>query len=257
MLYAMEKGLIDRAIVTKAVSNLPVPVTVRYRKQVIRAAGSKFALSPTNKEVNKSVMSPRSRLGVVALPCQATGLRKRQLLTRDDGIAEGQITLNVGLFCTWAVHQRGWRSLIKKHIGGRKVNRVDVPPPPANVMEITTSQKRHTIPLDEVKRFIRAGCKVCLDMTAENADISVGMVEGCEGYSTVLTRTELGQSLLQGASASGYVELDELDDGLWKHLNDASMTKKEKAIAEAEARGDLLPYYRRIMGLKKVMALKT
>jgi coenzyme F420 hydrogenase subunit beta len=253
----MEEGLIDQAVVTKAVSNLPIPVTVRHREQVIRAAGSKFALSPTNKEVNKSVMSPRSRLGVVGLPCQVTGLRKRQMLPRDDGLDEGQIVLTVGLFCTWAVHQKGWRFLINKTIGGTRIRRIDVPPPPANVMEITTSRKRHDIPLDEVRQFVRPGCEVCLDMTAENADISVGMVEGRKGYNTVIIRTDVGQSLIQGVSSSGYLDLGDLDDGRWNHLNEASMTKKAKAILEAERRGGSLPYYRRIIGFKQLMTSRT
>ncbi len=254
--YAMRAGLIDRAIVTKAVSNLPVPVTVQTKREIIDAAGSKFALSPTNKQVNKSAMTRETRLGVVVLPCQATGLKKRQLLARNEGVAEGQIALSVGLFCAWAVHQKGWRSLMTKYIGGTKIKRVDIPPPPANVMHITTSRKRHMIPLDEVRQHVRPGCKVCLDMTAENADVSVGMVEGRQGYNTVIIRTERGQSLFYGAQASGYLDLARLDDGRWKHLNEASMTKKRRAIEEAENRGGGLPYYRRIIGLKGTTDLK-
>jgi coenzyme F420 hydrogenase subunit beta len=251
MLYAIEAGLIDRAIVTRAVSNLPVPISVRSKTGIINAAGSKFALSPTNKEVNRSIITPSRRVGVVTLPCQSTGLKKRQILLRDEGDAEGQIALNVGLFCTWAVHQRGWRSLVSRYIGTSKIKRVEIPPPPANVMHISTNRKRHTLSLDEVRQFVRPGCKVCLDMTAENADISVGMVEGQEGYNTVIIRTESGRSVVQGALASGYIELDKLDDGRWTHLNEASMTKKKRAIDEAEKRGGGLPYYRRITGLKR------
>ena len=91
LVEAMEKDLINRAVVTKAVSNLPVPVSVESKEGIIKAAGSKFALSPTNREANKATLPSENRIGVVALPCQATGLRKKQLLPRDDGIAEGKV----------------------------------------------------------------------------------------------------------------------------------------------------------------------
>jgi len=254
MMQAMDDGLIDRAIVTKAVSNLPVPVTVQSEKGIINAAGSKFALSPTNKEANRSAMIPETRLGAVVLPCQATGLRKKQLLPRDDGIAEGKTVFSLGLFCTWALSQKGWRALMDKYLGNSRVKRIDVPPPPANVMEITTGRKMHTISLDEVRQYVPPGCKVCLDMTAENADISVGMVEGREEYNTVIIRTELGQSLLKKAVAARCLELGKLDNERWNHLNEASISKKKRAIEEAESRGGSLPYYLRIIDLKQKIA---
>ena len=251
MMQAMEEGLIDRAVVTKAVSNFPVPFTVQSKKEIINAAGSKFAMSPTNKEANKSAMNAENRIGVVALPCQALGLRKKQLLPRNDGIAEGTIGLIIGLFCTWALSQQGWRSLVNRYIGGAKIRKIDIPPPPANVMEITTSRKRYTIPLDQVRQYVRPGCKVCLDMAAENADISVGMVEGQEGYNTVIVRTELGKYLIDSAIRSGYIQTGQLDEERWKHLNEASIDKKKRAVAEAENRGEPLPYYGRMVKLKE------
>ena len=251
MIHAMERGLIDRAIVTKTAANLPVPFTARNPRGVIDASGSKFALSPTNGEVNRSALTPETRIGVVALPCQALGLRKRQLLPRKDGIAEGQIALIIGLFCTWALEQRGWRSLIHKHCGAGEIRRIDVPPPPAREMVITTDEKQIIIPLDEVKQHVRSGCQVCLDMTAENADISVGMVEGQEAYNTVIVRTDLGKRVLDDALDAGQIHVNPLDREHWGHLNEASMAKKTRAIAEAESRKDTIPFYSRVIALKE------
>jgi coenzyme F420 hydrogenase subunit beta len=251
MIHAMERGLIDRAIVTKAAANLPVPVTARNPQGVIDAAGAKFALSPTNGEANRSALTPETRIGVVALPCQALGLRKRQLLPRKDGIAEGQIALIIGLFCTWALEQRGWRSLIHKHCGAGEIRRIDVPPPPAREMVITADEKQIIIPLDEVKQHVRSGCQVCLDMTAENADISVGMVEGQEAYNTVIVRTDLGKRLLEDALDAGQIHVNPLDRDHWDHLNEASMAKKTRAVAEAKNRKDSIPFYSRVVALRE------
>ena len=251
IIHAMKRGLIDRAVATRAAANLPVPFTARNPQDVIDAAGSKFALAPTNGEANRSALTPETRIGVVALPCQALGLRKKQLLPRKDGVSEGQIALIIGLFCTWALEQRGWLSLIHKHGGTGEIRRIDVPPPPARDMVITTDDKQILIPLDEVKQHVRPGCHVCLDMTAENSDISVGMVEGQETYNTVIIRTDVGKHLLGDALNAGQIYVDPLGQDHWDHLNEASMAKKRRAITEAENRKASSPFYSRVIALKE------
>jgi coenzyme F420 hydrogenase subunit beta len=251
MLQAMGDGWINKAVVTKAVANFPLPMTADDRQGILEARRSKFAMAPANKEVNRSAAIPSNQVGVVGLPCQATGSRKRQLMPREDGIPEGSIVLNIGLFCTWALSQQGWRCLLRKYVGDETVQRIDIPPPPANVMEIRVGEKKRVLSLDEVRNFIRPACQVCLDMTAENTDLSVGMVEGWEGYNTIIVRTELGRSLLSRAVESGAIQIESLDGERWKHLNEASLNKKKRAISEAEKRGDSLPYYRRMLSLKE------
>jgi coenzyme F420 hydrogenase subunit beta len=251
LLQALEQGLINCAVVTRAIGNFPLPISVSSSKGIVGAGRSKFALSPTNKETNSSALNPRHRIGVVGLPCQSTGLRRRQLMPGEEAHQEGEVSLNIGLFCTWAVSQKGWRSIVNQHVGKTTIKKIDIPPPPANIMEINTAKKRIVIPLDEVKGYVRSACQVCLDMTAENADLSVGMVEGREKYNTVIVRTELGKSLLESAVKAKYVKVSPLDDERWKHLNQASINKKKRAIAEAEKRKGSLPYYERIIRLRE------
>jgi coenzyme F420 hydrogenase subunit beta len=251
LLQALKEGLMNCAVVTRAVSNFPFPVTVFHPKGILSAGRSKFALSPTNKETNASVLNAGHRIGVVGLPCQSTGLKKRELMPGEDAHPEGKVTLNIGLFCTWAVSQKGWRSIVNQHVGKATIKKIDIPPPPANIMEINTIKKRIVIPLDEVKRHVRSACQVCLDMTAENADLSVGMVEGREKYNTIIVRTELGESLLESAVKSKYIKIAPLDDERWRHLNKASINKKKRAITEAEKRKGSLPYYERIIRVRE------
>ena len=254
LIQATREGLINHAVVTKAAENFPYPIGVQGEEQIISAGGSKFALSPTNKEVNRVSIAPKTKIGVVALPCQATGLRKKQLQPREDGIAEGNVALIIGLFCTWAVGQTGWRLLLKRHVGSHSVTGMDIPPPPADIMVLDLSSERRVIPLDEVNEHIRPGCKVCLDMSAENADISVGMVEGKAGWNTVMIRSERGAHVFKGAIESGLIQKTSLDPASWRHLVEASMNKKRRALMEAEKRSQQLPYYQHILKLNdKIM----
>ncbi|MFO7772673.1 MAG: Coenzyme F420 hydrogenase/dehydrogenase, beta subunit C-terminal domain [Dehalococcoidia bacterium] len=251
LIKALQEGLIDCAIVTRAANNFPLTVTALSREEILEAAGSRFALAPTNKEVNRSSDSPGNRLGVVALPCQCTGLRKRQLLDEKEQPEGGRLTMVVGLFCTWALSQKGWRSVLHKHWKNESIDRVDIPPPPAGVLEIASAREKVAVPLEETREFVPPGCDVCLDMTAENADISVGMVEGLKEYSTVIIRTERGSSLFEMAVKAGCLEKTRLDDERWNHLLEASLNKKKRAVGNAEDRAEALPYYERIKNLRE------
>ncbi len=249
LLKALESGLVNQTVVTRETANMPFPFVAGNRDEIMGAAGSKYAVAPTNKEVNRMIRDDQSRMAVVALPCQATGLRKKQLHPSERD--QGDVKLVIGLFCTWALSQKGWRNLLKKYLGEASVQRVHIPPPPAQSLEIITDQCSHLIPLEEVRSFIRPGCQVCLDMTAENGDISVGMVEGKDGWNTVITRTERGRALWQDAVASGDIEVETLDESRWEHLQAASLIKKQRAIAAAEKRkvSEPLPYYERLQKL--------
>jgi coenzyme F420 hydrogenase subunit beta len=248
---AMQDELINCAVVTCSSSNIPQAVTIWDKEEIFGAVGSKFALSPTNKEVNIAAVNPDARIGVVALPCQATGLRKKQQLAGTDDLKQGKIVLIIGLFCTWALDQQGWRKLIRKHVGAESILRIDIPPPPADSMEILTDKKAYHLPLSEVRNHIRPGCKVCLDMTAENADVSVGMAEGFDGCNTVVVRSDVGKKLAEQAIAEGLLKKIPYAKSSLKDLQKASINKKIRAIEEAERRDEPLEYYKHLKGLRK------
>lgn len=249
---ALRDGLIDAAVLTVSADGLPETVVVTDEAQVRAAAGSKFAVAPTVRLVNEVMKLGSRRLGIVALPCQATALRKMSVL---DGAETPTIVFVVGLFCTWALGQEGWLSLLEGSVGDAGIRRVDIPPPPAEIMDVELDDgRRLTIPLADVRAVIRDGCRVCTDMTSENADVSVGLVEGLEGWNTVLVRTPVGAALLDRALASGMVETVPLEEERLSHLSVASLGKKRRALAEAERRraeGADSPYLEKIAGWKE------
>lgn len=251
---AMQDNLINCAVVTRSFSNIPKAVTIWKKEEIFDAVGSKFALSPTNQEVNLAAMNPDSRIGVVALPCQATALRKKQLLEADADRKEGKVVLIIGLFCTWALEQQGWRAMLREYVGNESIQRIDIPPPPADAIEITTDKRTFALSLHAVRNHIRVGCKVCLDMTAENADVSVGMAEGVAGYNTLINRSDIGKKLVERAFKQDLLKAIPYDKALLKYLENASMNKKIRAIDEAERRAEPSAYYRHLKKLKhKIM----
>jgi coenzyme F420 hydrogenase subunit beta len=255
LIQALRDARIDAAVLTVADGFLPRTVIAHNEGEVRAASGSKFAVAPTVRLVNEVMKHSDRRLGVVALPCQATALRKMKVL---GGAETPTVVFVIGLFCTWALGQADWLALLESHLpqmAAPSVRRVDIPPPPAEIMEVETEDGgRVEIPLAAVRSAIREGCRVCTDMTSENADVSVGLVEGLEGWNTVLVRTLEGAALVERAVASGMIESEPLEGERLAHLRDASLGKKRRALTEAEHRrreGDASPFLERIAGWKE------
>ena len=80
--FAIERGLIDSAVVTKSeASLLPSGVLVRDASEVISHAGSNYVAAPTLAAFNREAQREDvRRVGVVATPCQALALAKMRSL---------------------------------------------------------------------------------------------------------------------------------------------------------------------------------
>ena len=142
-----------------------------------------------------------------------------------------KLSLVIGLFCTWALDYGDFTRFLAEKTPLDRITKLDIPPPPANVFQVTSGSASLSIPLDEVRRFIRPSCNVCLDMTAEFADVSVGAAEGIEGWNTVIVRSERGREFVEAARAAGVIEADALPDENLNHLKGASLGKRRRALA--------------------------
>ena len=138
------------------------------------------------------------------------------------------VALRIGLFCTWTLdYAQLQRFLSGEELDG-PVLKFDIPPPPSEEFKVRTGEGWRDFPLSEIRPMVQKGCSLCEDMTAELADISVGTVEGDEGWNTVIVRTEVGTGLLENAIKDGWLEADDLPDENLDHLKDAARNKRER-----------------------------
>ncbi len=235
MTYALETGEIDVAALARSWvgRTTPKPTLAKNREEVLQCAGSKYIVCPVLTEVTEAVKSGIGIIGVVGTPCQVTAIRKMQALESEP--AMDRIRIVIGLFCTWALSPEAY-NYIRNLTDPSKVVKLDVPPPPANILVIETEEERIEIPLDDIGQFIMPACNVCLDMTSEFADISIGTVEGEADWNTVIVRTRFGDEFLQRAREAGIVETRPLEKERVKHLCTASSNKKKRALIEMESR---------------------
>ncbi len=235
---ALDGGLIDSAILTSSDRSLvPAGTVARNADSALAAARSNFVAGPTLEALNRALRGPARRLGVVATPCQALAVAKMRASTLEEGRRD-RLSVVIGLFCTWALDGKQFLPFLAARVPLADITKVDVPPPPAGVLQVWTRSETFTIPLDEVRRFVLPACRLCLDMTAEFADVSVGAAEGIDGWNTLIVRTDAGAALVERARTAGAIETAPLPVANVAHLREAALIKKRRALANiAEAAG--------------------
>ena len=230
--YTMDLGEIGAAMLTRPFDGglMPASMVAEESSQVLECAGSNYIASATLAGLNKGMKQPRDAVGVVGLPCQILALRKMQASKHETG-AKG-VKLVIGLFCTWALSYKGFYEFLRGKVDPSLIKRLDIPPPPANILVVDTEAGTIEFPLDEIRGFVKPTCGICFDMTSEFADISVGVVEGVEDWNTVVVRTPEAERLIEKAKADGIVETRPLEEARLGHLREASLQKKRRAISE-------------------------
>lgn len=229
--YAFHGLLIDSAVVTGVdpEDGYPRGVVVTSAEEAAQCAGSRYVGSHSLAAVREALDRGFERIAVVGVPCQVRAVRKMVLHDLKKENLEYRIRMVIGLFCTWAFSSRDFNEFMSKRFGGKEIVKTDIPPPPANVLEVETADGLESVPLEELRPLIQAACNICPDMTAEFADISVGMYEGRPGWNTVITRSATGSSLLEAAMDRGWLEIDVFPEDNLKRLEAASLQKRERA----------------------------
>lgn len=233
--FALEKGLIDGAVVTRMDPEKcfePQFIIARSREELLTTQKSQYLPMPLGvamREVLKSDM----RVAVVGLPCHIQGLRKSQALSRR---LRERIVLTFGLLCFGTTRRTGVEYFLKTH----QIN-------PADLQSISfrsdTYPGRIRVKLKdgaektfnrgfEVKKwdiaehlnlwtafrapFYMDRCFTCADGTSELADISFGDPWLPEfrneklGRTMMIIRSEKGKQLVDQAMAEGKVTIEDL-----------------------------------------------
>jgi coenzyme F420 hydrogenase subunit beta len=214
LLHLFDKGFIDGAIVTKKTGLFQrVPWLASTREEIMEAAGFHFdtshglelfselystysTYSPSVLEIGHLGTKRLNQVAFVGTPCQVNTIRRIQALGIDPSRS---IKIVLGLFCTGNfVFTPEQKHQIEK-IGDFQWNEVAK----INVKEQLTihlrNQEVRSIPLDRLDCVKRHACHYCPDYTSEFADLSFGGLGSPEGWTTVITRSALGRSVLNEA----------------------------------------------------------
>jgi coenzyme F420 hydrogenase subunit beta len=238
MSLALQEGLIDAAVVAEGRERfMHGGVTVHHSEELRKRGMSKFIVSPTIAEFNRTARSQAQRIGIVATPCQTFALTKMRLkpeLTSGDNPID-KLKLVIGLFCGFTLSWAKLIDLLQTRTGLDGITGMEVPPG-EGVLEVYTAAGMLRFPMEEVEPLMREACRYCIDTTAEYADLSVGSArfsekwEETRSWNQVVVRTRTGLELMERARESGVLEFRDVPAGSLETLKKAAVKKKKAAV---------------------------
>lgn len=227
--FALKENLVDAAALTVREGLAPAARLVTSWQAALECAGSKFTAAPTLSALNAAARSGYRRLAATGTPCQATAAAQMRLHAAAEEAQRVPIELSVGLFCSWALDARALTERLTPEVDPKRIRFMEIPPPPAEAMTFETDDGPLSVPLADVRRLIPPSCFICLDLTAEFADISIGMFEGRPGWNTLIVRTRRGEEIVARARTAGFLETAPFPPENLEHLRQAAAAKKARA----------------------------
>ncbi len=220
--YALEKKIIDYAMVSGYSSKdpwKPFPKIARTKQELVENAGSEY--TPGGQvgglaEIavpNRSVVTfQEDRLALVGLPCELQGFWRMNTHWIAAPKLGRNMVFTIGLFCSKVFD---YQKMMVDYVQGtrgidlRTVTKVNIK---KNRLLVYTGERLAIDePVEVVAHAAREECNICVDYSAELADIAVGAIGSAAGWSTVLTRTPRGEDILKGSREAGYVDVKPMD----------------------------------------------
>lgn len=223
LIFALENGIINGALVTRMNKSKPLepePFIARTKEEIIEASKSKYCPVPANIALKKIIKSKKGeKFAVVGLPCHINGIRKAESKNKS---IKSKIVLHLGIFCNHAPSFIGTELYLRKlDIKKEDVTQLDYRGEgwPGS-MKIITHTHKHK--LSDYWGFIGSyffyskRCLKCGDGICELSDISFGdawlprFINDSTGKSIIISKSEIGEKILQKMSKEGYIELSKI-----------------------------------------------
>ena len=225
LIFALEKGIIDGALVTMMNRENPVEpesFIARTKEEVIGASKSKYCPVPANVALKEILNAPdNEKFAVVGLPCHIHGIRKAELINKR---LKDKIIFHLGIFCHHGTNFDGTNFFIDRmNLDKNKITKLEYRGDgwPGNFKVILNDK--------EVKKdlffffflfpsiyfFTPKRCFMCSDALNELADMSFGdawlpriQEKDNIGTSMIISRTKKGDQLLRKLKKEDNIELD-------------------------------------------------
>ena len=173
-------------------------------------------------------MSER-RIAMVGTPCEIMAASKLQHYT------DSPIDVKLGLFCMENFSYKYFVNLLNEY--GLKMDDIEKFRIEKGYVSLLLKNKETiNIPLSNAKRIIRKNCNICVELTSETSDLSIGSIGSEDGWSTVIVRTEKGEEIIEGALEQEFIEAKDFTESQFKLLNRIAESKINKNLEFVERR---------------------
>jgi coenzyme F420 hydrogenase subunit beta len=188
------------------------PAILRTPQEVKQAAQSKYSLLSLDA-ILRTARNEDGPFAFVGLPCHVHGLRRLQRL----GSYRASFPVVIGLFCGFNLEPTATEHLIRKAgLDPQQVAKLEYRggPWPGGLVVQGHDGRGSLVPKHAYAyvnlMHVPRRCLACPDLTNELADLSVGdcwLEEFAGGWSTVISRSLLGEQLLAEAEQAGVLRM--------------------------------------------------
>ena len=221
LIFAIEEGIIDGALVTKMNDARPLEPEVfiaRTKDEIISASKSKYCPVAANT-VLKNILRENGRFAIVGLPCHIQGIRKAEMVNKK--LAK-KIVLHLGLVCNHTPTFSATAYLLQKmKLRKEEVKKIDYRGEgwPGGMSIILANGKKNFVGQFNPfywgyvfnSYFFPTRCILCNDKMCELSDISFGdawhLSNSKIGESIIVSRREIGEELLEKATMKKEIEI--------------------------------------------------
>ncbi len=195
---AFQVNMIDSALAVELANkpHKPVPIIVEDVDDLLKTAGTKYSNTPSLKILHES--KKYKDIAIVGTPCMMEGLKKISIYPFNEPFYNN-IAIKIGLFCMESFDYSQILELLKNEFQKPADDIIKMNIDKGKFLLYNNDGTSIDIPLKKIKKYGRLGCFFCDDLTAEQADISVGSISSEPGWSTVIIRTQKGADLFQKA----------------------------------------------------------
>ena len=169
------------------------------------------------------------RIAMVGTPCEIMAASKLQHYT------DSPIDVKLGLFCMENFSYKYFEHLLKEYdLKMDDIEKFQIDK--GFVFLLLKTKETVKIPLSVAKKIIRKNCNICVELTSETSDISIGSIGSEDGWSTLIIRTEKGEEIINGAIEEKFIEAKDFSDTQFKLLNRLAENKINKNLENIEKR---------------------
>ena len=169
------------------------------------------------------------KIAMVGTPCEIMATSKLQYYTNSS------IDVKLGLFCMENFSYKYFTYLLSEY--NLKMEDIEKFQIEKGFVFLTLKNKEKVnLPLSVAKRIIRKNCNICVELTSETSDISIGSIASDSGWSTLIIRTKKGEDILNGAVKQKFIKTKELTESQFKLLINIADSKLTRNLENIEKR---------------------
>jgi len=270
--HALNTGLVDRVLHIAADPRAPtrnVVVVSRTTQEVLAGAGSRYTASSPLEQI-EDALAAGGAMAFVGKPCDASALRR--LALSDPRVAR-HVPLIISFFCGGIPSHDG----VGRILAAMGAEADDVREFrfrgrgwPGNAAAVTASGATFEMSYAEswgghLSKETQFRCKICPDAVGGVADIACAdawygdddgypSFEEQEGRSLIISRTDVGERLVNEALAAGALIAEPLDEGEIEKMQPSQARRKRQVLARTSALPLLLQPRPRMGGLRILAA---